>query len=92
MKRKHDYEGATTATAEMLDAETTFSSLGLDARLLQGVATLGFANPTFVQAKAIPLALEGKDIFGMPIFPVLEAREGRDEWWVVGGADRWGRA
>lgn len=49
-----------------MDTEATFESLGLDARLLQGVAKLGFAHPTLVQAKAIPLALEGKDILGTP--------------------------
>jgi ATP-dependent RNA helicase DDX56/DBP9 len=74
MKRKHDdpdgeenAAAAATATQSMVedDAETSFASLGLDPRLLQGVAKLGFANPTLVQAKAIPLALEGKDILGM---------------------------
>ena len=50
------------AAESLVDADSTFSSLGLDARLLQGVAKLGFAHPTLVQAKAIPLALEGKDI------------------------------
>ena len=44
------------------DTEVTFQSLGLDARLLQGIAKLGFAHPTAVQAKAVPLALDGKDI------------------------------
>jgi len=82
MKRKHGYEGATTAAA--VDTETTFAPLGLDARLLQGVAALGFANPTLVQAKAIPLALEGKDILGMP-FPPAGSWRGAGR--VVGGAD-----
>ncbi|KAF8889330.1 P-loop containing nucleoside triphosphate hydrolase protein [Infundibulicybe gibba] len=42
----------------------TFSSLShlLDARLLRALADSGFARPTLVQAKAIPLALEGRDI------------------------------
>lgn len=72
MKRKHE-DGAESqeltdtapmvaADESMLDSESSFSSFGLDPRLLQGVAKLGFANPTLVQAKAIPLALEGKDI------------------------------
>ena len=62
----------TSATTTTMDTEATFESLGLDARLLQGVAKLGFAHPTLVQAKAIPLALEGKDILGMPLAsPVL---------------------
>ncbi|KAK0457643.1 P-loop containing nucleoside triphosphate hydrolase protein [Desarmillaria tabescens] len=40
---------------------TSFSHL-LDARLLRALADMGFARPTLVQAKAIPLALESKDI------------------------------
>jgi len=34
----------------------------LDPRLLRALADLGFARPTLVQAKAIPIALDGKDI------------------------------
>ncbi|PFH51963.1 hypothetical protein AMATHDRAFT_141366 [Amanita thiersii Skay4041] len=34
----------------------------IDVRLLRALADLGFARPTLVQAKAIPLALEGRDI------------------------------
>ncbi|KAK7536772.1 ATP-dependent RNA helicase dbp9 [Phyllosticta citribraziliensis] len=40
----------------------SFDNLGLDARLLQGIVRQKFSQPTPVQAKAIPLALEGKDI------------------------------
>ena len=39
-----------------------FGALGLDARLLQAVAKHNFSTPTPVQAKAVPLALAGKDI------------------------------
>lgn len=53
------------ADESVVDLEASFSNLGLDARLLQGIAKLNFAHPTLVQAKAIPLALEGKDILGM---------------------------
>lgn len=72
MKRKHG-EDETTAIAEesTLDSNSSFSSLGLDARLLQGIAKLSFAHPTLVQAKAIPLALEGKDILGTSLFKSL---------------------
>lgn len=43
--------------------ENTFSSLAhLDVRILRALADQSFAKPTLVQAKAIPLALEGKDI------------------------------
>jgi len=43
----------------------TFAELGLDARLLQAINKEKFAAPTPVQARAIPLALSGKDILGM---------------------------
>jgi ATP-dependent RNA helicase DDX56/DBP9 len=41
---------------------TSFTSLGLDARLLQATAKLNFETPTLVQQKTIPLAINGKDI------------------------------
>ncbi|CUS14199.1 unnamed protein product [Tuber aestivum] len=44
------------------DADASFTAFGLDPRLLQGIAKQDFSHPTLVQAKAIPLALEGKDI------------------------------
>lgn len=44
--------------------EPNFVDLGLDARLLQAIAKQNFLKPTIVQSKAIPLALEGKDILG----------------------------
>ncbi|KAL7271276.1 ATP-dependent DNA/RNA helicase [Rhizina undulata] len=64
MKRKHgqDTENPASADASVVDAEASFANLGLDARLLQAIAKLNFVHPTLVQAKAIPLALEGKDI------------------------------
>uniref|UniRef100_A0A8C8DY79 RNA helicase n=1 Tax=Oryzias sinensis TaxID=183150 RepID=A0A8C8DY79_9TELE len=36
--------------------------MGLDDRLLKAVADLGWSQPTLIQEKAIPLALEGKDL------------------------------
>lgn len=42
-------------------ASPPFSTL-LDARVLRALADLKFAHPTLVQAKAIPLLLEGKDV------------------------------
>ncbi|PTB65053.1 DEAD-domain-containing protein [Trichoderma citrinoviride] len=52
---------ATTTTAPS-DEETTFADLGLDARLVQAVAQQKFLKPTLVQRRAIPLALDGKDV------------------------------
>lgn len=53
---------AETATTTAADEEATFADLGLDARLVQAVAEQGFLKPTLVQRKAIPLALDGKDV------------------------------
>ena len=67
MKRKLD-ENDIPTVIDMKDApkETTnFSVLGLDSRLLQAVAQQNFNTPTLVQARAIPLVLEGKDVLGM---------------------------
>lgn len=43
-------------------AATSFEQMGLDARLLRAVAELGWAAPTAIQAEAVPLALEGRDV------------------------------
>ncbi|KAK0202904.1 P-loop containing nucleoside triphosphate hydrolase protein [Desarmillaria ectypa] len=50
--------------SRLVDAKATFTTFShlLDARLLRALADMGFARPTLVQAKAIPLALESKDI------------------------------
>ncbi|KAJ7186685.1 DEAD-domain-containing protein [Mycena filopes] len=52
------------AEASLVDAKATFASFShiLDTRILRALADLGFARPTLVQAKAIPLALESRDI------------------------------
>jgi len=64
MKRKlneHDVPKETdTSPNEMVQ----FTDFGLDARLLQAVVGEKYSKPTPVQVKAIPLALEGKDILG----------------------------
>lgn len=41
-----------------------FADFGLDTRLLQAVNRDKFAAPTSIQQKAIPLALQGKDVLG----------------------------
>nr|KAF6469243.1 DEAD-box helicase 56 [Molossus molossus] len=47
----------------MADTEALgFEHMGLDPRLLQAVTDLGWSRPTLIQEKAIPLALEGKDL------------------------------
>ncbi|MGJ8695078.1 MAG: DEAD/DEAH box helicase [Verrucomicrobiaceae bacterium] len=41
-----------------------FDELGLSAPVLQAVSESGYENPTPIQAQAIPLILEGKDLIG----------------------------
>ena len=50
--------------SRLVETKATFASFShlLDSRLLRALADLGFARPTLIQAKAIPLALEGRDI------------------------------
>jgi ATP-dependent RNA helicase RhlE len=42
----------------------SFSTFGLSPAAMQGVSSSGYNIPTEIQRKAIPLALEGKDIIG----------------------------
>ncbi|XP_056129684.1 probable ATP-dependent RNA helicase DDX56 [Lampris incognitus] len=46
----------------MASQNLQFHEMGLDDRLLKAIAELGWAQPTLIQEKAIPLALEGKDL------------------------------
>lgn len=46
------------------NANPSFRDLSLSAELVQVVAELGFAQPTPIQAQAIPLLLKGKDVIG----------------------------
>lgn len=64
MKRKLDVNDVPTPATEVeaTKDDNSFAALGLDSRLLQGIAKQKFQNPTPVQSKAIPLALEGRDI------------------------------
>jgi ATP-dependent RNA helicase RhlE len=42
----------------------TFEQLGLDASLLRALQTINYTSPTPIQAQAIPVVLQGKDLFG----------------------------
>lgn len=66
MKRKLDQDGvpAPAVSSREQQPEPSFKIFGLDPRLLQATVKEGFNSPTLVQIKAIPLALEGKDILG----------------------------
>lgn len=66
MKRKLDANdepaAAQQSDSKRQDPKPTFSDFGLDPRLVQAVAEEKYREPTLVQTKAIPLALEGKDV------------------------------
>lgn len=66
MKRKLDQDDLPTlvALSSKSQTEPSFKAFGLDPRLLQATIQEGFTAPTSVQAKVVPLALEGKDILG----------------------------
>ncbi|MDP2232611.1 MAG: DEAD/DEAH box helicase [Actinomycetota bacterium] len=42
----------------------SFDNLGLEPRLLQAVADMGYAHPTPIQTDSIPLVLDGRDVVG----------------------------
>ncbi len=57
---------ATTSTENTNEQATVrFADLGLNGSVLEKLDRLGFVTPTPIQAKAIPIALTGKDITGI---------------------------
>lgn len=68
MKRKLDANDVPSpepsAEDNQGDHESDFENLNLDPRLRQALIKENFSKPTLVQSKAIPLALEGKDVLG----------------------------
>jgi ATP-dependent RNA helicase DDX56/DBP9 len=63
MKRKLDANDVPVPADEVEGQKSnTFANLGLDTRLLQAITKQNFRTPTPVQSRAIPLALEGRDI------------------------------
>jgi ATP-dependent RNA helicase DDX56/DBP9 len=85
MKRKLDSNDAPTLEVPRKDEDggESFDSFNLDPRLMQAIAKSDFSHPTPVQAKAIPLALEGKDVLAKSktgsgktaayVIPILQA-------------------
>jgi ATP-dependent RNA helicase RhlE len=47
------------------EAEATFGGLGIAPKILDVISKSGFKTPTSIQHKAIPVAVEGKDIIGI---------------------------
>ena len=44
---------------------TTFAELGLSSKVLAALEAAGYANPTPIQAQAIPIAVAGRDVLGI---------------------------
>ena len=78
----------------------TFDSLGLSADLVRMVAEEGYETPTPVQAAAIPLVLEGRDVlaaaqtgtgktaaFALPILQLLANSPGKRQPRACRGRD-----
>jgi len=43
-------------------SKNTFDQMGLSPKILEGLSRMGYVSPTDVQAEAIPLAMEGRDL------------------------------
>eukprot|EP01120_Amphizonella_sp_Union-15-10_P015172 TRINITY_DN7736_c0_g1_i1.p1 TRINITY_DN7736_c0_g1~~TRINITY_DN7736_c0_g1_i1.p1 ORF type:complete len:611 (-),score=111.77 TRINITY_DN7736_c0_g1_i1:38-1870(-) len=46
----------------VLLADVSFDDFGLDSRIRKAIHKLGWTKPTLIQASALPLALQGKDV------------------------------
>ncbi len=71
----------------------SFDQLGLRAELLKAVKTKGYSSPTLIQAKAIPVILDGRDIlaraqtgtgktdaFALPLVEILSRWNGKGRY------------
>ena len=47
------------------DTTPTFAELGIDARVLAALETIGYEKPSPIQEATIPVLLEGRDVVGM---------------------------
>ncbi|KAI8917650.1 P-loop containing nucleoside triphosphate hydrolase protein [Powellomyces hirtus] len=80
-KRKAEYF-APAPEVEDPTAADSFTNMRLSRPILKGIASMGFVKPTAIQARTIPIALQGTDICGSAvtgsgktaafIIPVLE--------------------
>ncbi|MEM9809922.1 MAG: DEAD/DEAH box helicase [Pseudomonadota bacterium] len=61
-KTAAELEGAVAADEPVT---IKFADLGLDEKLLKGIIDAGYDTPTPIQAKAIPEALQGRDVLGI---------------------------
>lgn len=64
----------TTTTPDTPETVTTFEQFGLKDELLQSIRYAGFKTPSPIQAAAIPLVLEGRDVVGQARVPARPPR------------------
>ncbi|KAJ3020719.1 nucleolar DEAD-box protein required for synthesis of 60S ribosomal subunit [Thoreauomyces humboldtii] len=65
-KRKAEYFAEAPAPVETAEEES-FTSMRLSRPILKGIAAMGFVKPTAIQARTIPIALQGTDICGSAV-------------------------
>ena len=58
-------ETNTSAEPVTIAEPVTFADLGLSSKVLEAVTSSGYTIPTPIQAKAIPIALTGRDVLGI---------------------------
>ena len=54
-----------TEQSSLPETETTFASLNLAAPIMKALEGLGYESPSPIQARTIPLLLEGRDVVGL---------------------------
>ncbi|MEX2181495.1 MAG: DEAD/DEAH box helicase [Gemmatimonadaceae bacterium] len=64
-KVAEDVATPTLAQAEASTIEITFADLGLSDPMLASLVAAGYERPTPIQAQAVPLALQGRDLMGL---------------------------
>ncbi|KAJ9077494.1 nucleolar DEAD-box protein required for synthesis of 60S ribosomal subunit [Entomophthora muscae] len=62
--RKDAYFAPESESGSVLGQADTFATMNLSRPILKGLSGLGFVRPTPIQARAIPVALMGKDVCG----------------------------
>ena len=73
-----------------MNSELSFDSMDLSSEILKAVRAMGFNEPSTVQAKTIPLMMEGQDInaiaptgtgktcaFGIPMLEYVQLKDSR---------------
>lgn len=60
----HPEHKPATADAAVASGSFTFSDFGLDEMLMKSIEKAGYVTPTPIQASAIPILMEGRDLIG----------------------------